>query len=286
MSHVTPRPTLEKNFWRSHVAIIDEVHRESADVSTYRIRFQDDSIAEAYRFQPGQFNMLYVPGCGESAISLSGGTDGSNMLHTIRFVGRVTNAIANLKVGDAIGVRGPFGVGWPVEACRGGDIIVISGGLGLAPLRPMIYDFVSHRSSYESITLLHGSRTPDQILFETEFAEWQRQGIDLQLTVDQPDDRWQGAVGFVTTLLERLSINDPDNTEVLICGPEIMMQFCALSTLEKGFSDRSIWLSMERNMQCAAGLCGHCQWGETFVCRDGPVFRFDSIRHLFRFRDL
>jgi NAD(P)H-flavin reductase len=286
MSHITAMPTLVKNFWSSHVAIIDAVHGESEDVSTYRIRFQDDTMAHQYRFQPGQFNMLYVPGCGESAISLSGGTDGSNMLHTIRFVGRVTNAIAKLNVGGAIGVRGPFGVGWPVEACRGRNVILLSGGLGLAPLRPMIYEFISNRSQYGSITLLHGSRTPDQILFREEFTEWQRHGIELQLTVDQADDSWKGAVGFVTTLLERLPLTDPDNTEVLICGPEIMMQFCALSAAARGISDRSIWLSMERNMQCAAGLCGHCQWGATFVCRDGPVFRFDSIRHLFRFRDL
>jgi NAD(P)H-flavin reductase len=286
MSHINAMPTLVKNFWSSHVAIIDAIHCESEDVSTYRIRFQDDTMADKYRFQPGQFNMLYVPGCGESAISLSGGTDGSNMLHTIRFVGRVTNAIANLNVGEALGVRGPFGVGWPVEACRGRNVILLSGGLGLAPLRPMIYEFISNRSQYESITLLHGSRTPDQILFGEEFTEWQRHGIDLQLTVDQADDSWKGAVGFVTTLLERLPLTDPNNTEVLICGPEIMMQFCALSATTRGISDRSIWLSMERNMQCAAGLCGHCQWGETFVCRDGPVFRFDSVRHLFRIRDL
>ncbi|MFN7290304.1 MAG: FAD/NAD(P)-binding protein, partial [Pirellula sp.] len=224
--------------------------------------------------------------CGESAIILSGGIDGSNMLHTIRFVGRVTNAIANLKVGDTIGVRGPFGVGWPIEACRGGNVILVSGGLGLAPLRPMIYELVSNRSRYESITLLYGSRTPDQILFEEEVSAWRRQGIEIQLTVDRADARWEGAVGVVTSLLERLQINDPSNTEVLICGPEIMMHYCALGAVERGISEQSIWLSMERHMQCAAGLCGHCQWGETFVCREGPVFRFDSIRHLLRCRDL
>jgi NAD(P)H-flavin reductase len=275
-----------ENFWRSHVAIIEAVRSETTDVSTYRIRFQDEAIAKKYRFQPGQFNMLYVPGCGESAISLSGGTDGSNMLHTIRFVGRVTNAIASLKVGDSIGVRGPFGVGWPVEACRGGNVILVSGGLGLAPLRPMIYELISNRSQYESITLLHGSRSPDQILFDEEISEWRRQGIEIQLTVDRADAHWGEAVGVVTSLLERLPINDPSNTEVLICGPEIMMYFCALSAAERGISEQSIWLSMERHMQCAAGLCGHCQWGETFVCRDGPVFRYDSIQHLFRCRDL
>ncbi|MCU0718736.1 MAG: FAD/NAD(P)-binding protein [Pirellula sp.] len=275
-----------QNFWRSHFAIIEEVRSETADVSTYRIRFQDDAIANKYRFQPGQFNMLYVPRCGESAISLSGGTDGNDMLHTIRFVGRVTNAIANLKTGDAIGVRGPFGVGWPVDACRGGNVILISGGLGLAPLRPMICEFTSNRSRYESITLLHGSRAPDQILFEDEFSEWRRHGIAIQLTVDRADDHWEETVGVVTSLLDRMPINDPSNTRVLICGPEIMMHYCALGSVQKGISEQSIWLSMERHMQCAAGLCGHCQWGETFVCRDGPVFRFDTIRHLFRSRDL
>ncbi|XZE17853.1 FAD/NAD(P)-binding protein [Pirellulaceae bacterium SH449] len=274
------------NFWSSHVAVIDEIRRETDDVATYRIRFQNENLAESYRFLPGQFNMLYVPGCGESAISFSGGTDGSDMLHTIRFVGRVTNAIANLKVGDPIGVRGPFGVGWPVEACRAGDVILLSGGLGLAPLRPMIYELIANRSQYGSVTLLHGSRSPDQLLFGDEIAEWKRSGIDIQITVDRADDEWQGSVGVVTTLLDRLNIEDPSNTEVLICGPEIMMHYCAMNCLDRSIGDQSIWLSMERNMQCAAGLCGHCQWGETFVCRDGPVFRFDAIRHLFRCRDL
>ncbi|MBL8891068.1 MAG: FAD/NAD(P)-binding protein [Planctomycetaceae bacterium] len=274
--------------WVAQVAVVTEVRQEIESVATYRLRLRDAEIARQYRFQPGQFNMLYVPGCGESAISHSGPSenDGHDLWHTVRFVGRVTDSIAKLNVGDHLGVRGPFGTAWPLEACKQRDVVVMSGGLGLAPLRPMLYALMAKRSEFGRVVLLHGARTPETILYPEELSQWQAQGIEVELTVDRADGEWAGNVGVVPLLLDRLPDLRPAQTEVVTCGPEIMMHFSAISALKRGIPETSIWLSMERNMQCAAGLCGHCQWGPLFVCKDGPVFRYDRIRTLLKVRDL
>jgi NAD(P)H-flavin reductase len=288
MSHSTLSvPDSSHNPWLAHVARIETIRPEIESVMTYTLRFIDAEVARAYRFLPGQFNMLYIPGCGESAISHSGpsSNDGSNMIHTIRFVGRVTEAISKLRVGDQIGVRGPFGTAWPMQACRGRDVVIMSGGLGLAPLRPAIYEFIQHRNDYGRIVLLHGARSPDLILYADELEAWVRQGIEVDVTVDRAESDWVGKVGVVPLLLDRLTGIQPDRTEVITCGPEVMMHYSALSALKRGIPERSIWLSVERNMQCAVGLCGHCQLGPVFVCRDGPVFRYDAIKELMKVRD-
>lgn len=276
------------NPWVAHVALVTEVRPEIDSVATFRLRFRDQEIARQYRFRPGQFNMLYLPSCGESAISHSGPSDqsGEDFWHTVRFVGRVTDSIAKLQVGDQLGVRGPFGTAWPLETCRGRDVIIMSGGLGLAPLRPLIYALVAERHAFRRVVLLHGARTPDTILYRDEIASWRNQGIEVELTVDRADSAWDGNVGVVPLLLDRLAQLKPAETEVVTCGPEIMMHYSAVSALARGVPDTSIWMSMERNMQCAAGLCGHCQWGPWFVCKDGPVFRYDKIRSLLKVRDL
>lgn len=281
-------PTAACDPWVAQVAVITDIRPEIDLVSTYRFRFQNPDMAQAYRFLPGQFNMLYLPSCGESAISHSGppAHDGNDFIHTIRFVGRVTDSISRLKVGDTIGVRGPFGAPWPWDACLGRDVILMTGGLGLAPLRPMIYAIVSQREAFGRVVLLHGSRSPEQLLFTGEIAAWRAAGVEVELTVDRADDAWDGNVGVVPLLLDRLPDVQPDQTEVLTCGPEIMMHYSAVSALRRGIPATSVWLSMERNMQCAAGLCGHCQWGAWFVCKDGPVFRYDRIHSLLSIRDL
>jgi NAD(P)H-flavin reductase len=173
-----------------------------------------------------------------------------------------------------------------VDACRGRDVIIMSGGLGLAPLRPMIYALIEERQDYGRVVLLHGARTPDTLLYPNELVEWREFGIEVELTVDRADNQWQGHVGVVPLLLDRLANVRPDHTDVVTCGPEIMMHYSAVSALGRGVPATSIWLSMERNMQCAAGLCGHCQWGPWFVCKDGPVFRYDKIRSLLKVRDM
>ncbi len=274
--------------WVARVATVTEVRQEIESVATLRLQFRDPDIAREYRFLPGQFNMLYLPSCGESAISHSGppGNSGTDFWHTVRFVGRVTDSIAKLNVGDQLGVRGPFGSAWPLESCRGRDVIIMSGGLGLAPLRPMIYALIANRNDFGRVVLLHGARTSDTILYPDELVQWREQGFEIELTVDRGSNDWEGHVGVVPLLLDRLADVRPSQTEVVTCGPEIMMHYSAVSALNRGIPETSIWMSMERNMQCAAGLCGHCQWGPWFVCKDGPVFRYDKIRELLKVRDL
>lgn len=280
-------PKVYANPWLAQPAVIESIEQEIESVATYQLRFTDSKVAEQYRFLPGQFNMLYIPGCGESAISLSGSPalNGFHVLHTIRFVGRVTDAIRKLQVGDQLGVRGPFGTPWPMEHCKGHDVIVLAGGIGLAPLRPLLYWLIENRREFGRLVLMYGSRSPDMLLYAAELKTWQDQGIEVLVTVDRASESWSGSVGVVPLLLDRLAGLKPDRTRVLTCGPEVMMHYVALAALSRGVSQLSIWLSIERNMQCAVGLCGHCQLGGMFVCRQGPVFRYDTIERLLRVRD-
>lgn len=276
------------NPWHAHLATIDEVQPEIATVATYRLKLVDPEVAREYRFQPGQFNMLYLPGCGEVAISLSSSpaSAGQSLLHTIRVVGRVTEAIARLQVGDRIAVRGPFGTPWPIDECLGRDVIIVAGGIGLAPLRPLIYEILSRRGHFGRVVLLVGARSPDLLLYASELAHWIGQGIAVQMTVDRADDRWTGNVGVVPLLLDRLKELRASDSIVLMCGPEVMMHYTALSALARGIPREAIWMSAERNMQCAVALCGHCQLGPKFVCREGPVFRYDQLEPFLKVRDL
>jgi NAD(P)H-flavin reductase len=287
MTQMQEAPKLHANPWLARTAVVEEITQEIASVATYRLCFTDPLVAQQYRFLPGQFNMLYIPGCGESAISLSGSPslDGTQLVHTIRYVGRVTDAISKLGVGDRLGVRGPFGTSWPTEHCKGRDVIVMAGGIGLAPLRPVLYWFLENRQDFGRIVLLYGSRSPDLLLFADELKTWEKDGIEVQITVDRATESWRGAVGVVPLLLDRLAGLKPDQTEVLTCGPEVMMHYSAQSALRRGIPKNSIWLSIERHMQCAVGLCGHCQLGGLFVCRQGPVFRYDTIENSLKVRD-
>jgi NAD(P)H-flavin reductase len=234
---------------------------------------------------PGQFNMLYTFGVGEVPISVSGDpAETGSIVHTIRAVGFVTRGLAQLRPGDSIGMRGPFGSSWPLEAARGHDVVVVCGGIGLAPLRPAIYHLLRHRSDYGRLALLYGARTPNDLLYREELTRWQGGGLQVLVTVDRGDASWRESIGVVTALFPRTEF-DPQRTIALTCGPEVMMRF-ALRELEKrGIADDRVYLSLERNMQCAVGFCGHCQFGPNFVCMDGPVFRHDRIKHFFEVRE-
>jgi NAD(P)H-flavin reductase len=242
---------------------------------------------EPFSFQPGQFNMLYVFGVGEIPISISGNPDRPETLtHTTREVGIVTRAMRQLTVGDVLGVRGPFGSTWPMEAAEERDVVVIAGGIGLAPLRPVLYHLVAHRERYRRVVLLYGARTPEDILYQDEVREWSSYlDVEVHVTVDRATRRWHGNVGVITTLIPRAPF-DPKNALAMICGPEIMMHFTVQELHRRGVRSDQIYVSMERNMQCALGLCGHCQYGPSFVCKDGPVYRFDEIEPLFSVREL
>lgn len=238
-------------------------------------------------FGPGQFNMLYAFGVGEVPISMSGmpGVEGP-LRHTVRDVGAISRAIASMAEGETLGLRGPFGSEWPVERAAGGDVILVAGGLGLAPLRPAFYKILAERDRYHQIALLYGSRSPEDILFREELEQWRgRLDLDVQVTVDHATGDWHGSVGVVGTLIPRLSF-DPANTTALICGPEVMMRFVAEALTDAGVSDQRMYLSMERNMKCALGHCGHCQFGSDFICKDGPILRYDHLRRSLKIREL
>lgn len=266
------------NPWQSHPAVIDSITPEVAGVATFQLRLQSEERAAAYRFLPGQFNMLWVPGAGEVAISLSADPNARGPLaHTIRTAGNVTRLLFRLTHGSVIGLRGPYGTPWPLDQAAGNHVVLIAGGIGLAPLRPAILELLTQRDRYASLTLLCGARSPETMLYAGEHEEWSRRGMKVLTTVDRADAGWKGAVGVVTLLLDRLPLPDPLRTTVLMCGPEIMMRFCAQGAFDRGIPIENVWMSAERNMQCAVGLCGHCQWGPSFVCKEGPVFRYDRI---------
>jgi NAD(P)H-flavin reductase len=236
---------------------------------------------------PGQFNMLYPFGIGEAAISLSGDTaDGSRLVHTVRAVGAVSAAIGRLRPGDVLGVRGPFGIGWPIDRARGRDVVLVAGGIGLAPLRPVIYAVLRDRAAFGRLLVLYGARQASDLLYRDELAQWQaRSDLELYVTLDKADPTWTGRVGFVTALLPLLRFQH-GNAVVMTCGPEVMMRATANALIPTGVRAEAIFVSMERNMKCAAGLCGHCQFGPHFVCKDGPVFPYARVRDLLTVREI
>jgi NAD(P)H-flavin reductase len=259
------------------MAVIQEIRPETPGVATYSLAFTEPDVAASYAFQPGQFNMLYVPGVGESAISLSSDPAAPGTLqHTIRAAGNVTLALARMRAGDQIGVRGPFGTCWPMTALRGKDLIIACGGIGLAPLRPVIYHVARYRHEYGRVIVLYGSRTPHDLLYPAEYDAWRQAGIDVEVTVDIGDAEWRGNIGVVPVLFYRLRPN-PRTTHVLTCGPEVMLRFVIFEALARRIPPSHIHVSMERNMSCAVGLCGRCQFGPVFVCKDGPVFTYERL---------
>ncbi len=238
-------------------------------------------------FLPGQFNMLTVFGVGEVPISLSGDPDEpGRLVHTIRPIGPVSAALTRLSPGDVVGLRGPYGAGWPMAEAVGRDVVVVAGGLGLAPLRPALYRLLAERARYGQIAVLYGTRSPADILFRRELETWRRRlDIDIEVTVDHAGSDWHGHVGVVPTLISRAGF-DPLHAIALVCGPEVMMRFSIAALRDAGIADDAIYLSMERNMKCAIGFCGHCQFGPVFICRDGPVFRYDRVRTLLALKEI
>lgn len=239
----------------------------------------------AARCTPGQFNMLYAFGKGEVPISVSA-LEGSRITHTIRNVGLVTEALTRVRPGAVIGVRGPFGTGWPVAELRGRDVVIVAGGLGLAPLRPAVRAVLERRGDFGRVVILYGARTPADLLYTREVERWRgRFDVEALVSVDAAPQGWRGDVGVVTKLFRRLSV-DADSAGALVCGPEVMMRFAAAGLLDAGIDESSIWLSMERNMQCGAGVCGHCQVGPFVICRDGPVLPYSRLAPLMRVKEL
>ncbi len=266
-------------------AEITDIVPEAEGVSTFWLRFEDESLRKNYGFAPGQFNMLYLPGYGEAAISISSDPEKPELIgHTVRFVGNVTRAASRLRPGERIGLRGPLGSSWPIAEHKGSDVIIATGGIGLAPLRPALYHIINHRQDYGKVTLVYGARTPKDLLYPNEYEEWSKHDIEMLVTVDRADEAWTGQVGVVPMMFYRLRVH-PENSIVLSCGPEIMMRFVVFEAIARRIQPEHIFLSLERNMKCGQGFCGHCQLGPFFICKDGPVFRFDQLEPYFHVED-
>lgn len=263
--------------------VVRQLLKETADTFTLIL----DPGPEGFRFAPGQFNMLYAFGVGEVPISISGDPGRPEVLvHTIRAVGAVTQALRKLKPGGVLGVRGPYGSAWPVDQALGHDVVVMTGGIGLAPLRPALYHLLSHRGQYGKLVLLYGARTPHDLLYPKQLREWRgRFDMEVEVTVDRATTEWQGAVGVVTKLVDRVGF-DAMSAMAFICGPEVMMRFAVMSLQKRGIDDDSLFVSMERNMKCGVGFCGHCQCGPFFVCKDGPVFPYGKLIPFFGMREV
>ena len=231
---------------------------------------------------PGQFTMLYAFGVGEVPISVSG----APLVQTIRAVGPVTRALCASRPGTVIGVRGPYGSAWPVDEARGSDVLIVAGGVGLPPVRPALYHVLEHRADYGRVIVLYGARTPEDLVFAKELERWRsRLDVDVDVTVDAATGGWRGKVGVVTTLIPRARL-DPDATAAFVVGPEIMMRFTARALRDEGLPAERIWISMERAMKCGVGLCGHCQYGPTLICRDGAVYPYPEIEPYLGVREL
>jgi NAD(P)H-flavin reductase len=230
-------------------------------------------------FAPGQFNMLYMFGLGEVPISISGDPgEQSTCTHTVRAVGAVTRALCALRRGGIVGVRGPFGSAWPLDEAAERDVVIMAGGIGLAPLRPALYHLLAHRARYGRVVVLYGARTPGDLLYTRLLERWRgRFDAQIEVTVDAaPPGQWRGHVGVAGSLLPRAEFDAP-RAVAFVCGPEVMMRFAIADLRHRGLTPEQIYLSMERNMRCAIGFCGHCQLGPAFVCKDGPVFRYDRL---------
>ncbi|BBF65938.1 Ni/Fe hydrogenase subunit gamma [Acidithiobacillus sp. 'AMD consortium'] len=261
------------------VEILERI-QESPTIFTLRLAFTDPEMQASYRFQPGQFNMVYLYGVGEVPISIvSDPEDGHLIDHTIRAVGLVTQGLTRLGKGARLGLRGPYGRGWPLKPAEGRDIVLLTGGLGCAPVVSVIHYILRRRERFGRLTILQGVKHTDDLIWRDQYEAWSRlPDVQVGLAADVGSPGWFGQVGPVTVLFDRAQF-DP-GALVMMCGPEPMMRAAVQELLRRGVAGEDLWLSMERSMHCAVGHCGHCQMGRNFVCRDGPVFPYPEIQAL------
>ncbi|MGE5087715.1 MAG: FAD/NAD(P)-binding protein [Candidatus Levyibacteriota bacterium] len=254
--------------------------QESPSIFTLRLRLTDPALRSAFRFAPGQFNMVYLYGVGEVPISIVSDPHGPDLLdHTIRALGRVTNGLAKLRPGDGLGLRGPFGRGWPLERVSGRDVLVVTGGLGCAPVVAVINYILLRRQSFGRLTIVQGVKHAEDLIWRERYDYWRGlPRVQVLIAADEGGPLWPYHLGQVTEVFDRVDITS--GTVVMLCGPEPMMVAAARLLVARGVQEDDIWLSMERNMQCAVGHCGHCQFGAEFICRDGPVFTYSRVKPL------
>ena len=268
------------NEYSPNLAVIKKVRKETHDTNTYTLEFSDKKLQKSFSPAPGQFMMLSLFGIGESAISLSGTNNNGSVTITIRNVGSVTNAVLRLKEGDFIGMRGPYGNGWPLERAEGKNVLIVVGGMGIVPLRGVVNYIKNNRKKFGDLEIIYGARTPDDMLFRYEFEKWKQiKNTRLDLTVDELpiETTSKCKIGLVTSCFPSMKTHHK-NAIVLVCGPEIMMRYAAKCLETIGFKDQQIYLSLERRMKCGIGKCGHCQIGLKYICKDGPVFNYADIK--------
>ncbi len=268
------------NEYSPNLAVIKKIRKETHDTNTYTLEFSDKKLQNSFSSAPGQFMMLSLFGIGESAISLSDTSNNGSVTTTIRNVGSVTNAVLRLKEGDFIGMRGPYGNGWPLERAEGKNVLIVVGGMGIVPLRGVVNYIKNNRKKFGDLEIIYGARTPDDMLFRYEFEKWKQiKKTRMDLTVDELpiETTSKCKIGLVTSCFPSMKTHHK-NAIVLVCGPEIMMRYAAKCLETIGFKDRQIYLSLERRMKCGIGKCGHCQIGLKYVCKDGPVFNYADIK--------
>ncbi len=270
-----------RNEYIPRPAIIKSIKIETPDTKTYRVIFKDKIFARHFNYKPGQFIQVSILGIGECPISIaSSPTQGRFLEFTVRAAGRLTRLIHQLNAGDRIYIRGPYGNPFPLNRAKNKDLYFIAGGIGLPPLRGVIVSALKKRANFGKIRILYGAKTPDELCFRDELDSWNRApDTEVLLTVDKPDKNWKGNVGVVTTLWNKTNMNNSSGI-AFVCGPPIMFKFVVDKLLASGFKDKNIYLTLERYMKCGIGKCGHCNIGEKFVCTDGPVFDYHSIKEL------
>jgi len=263
------------------IAQIVDVWDETIDTKTFTLRFRDRKNGDAFRFLPGQFLELSVFGYGEAPFCIaSSPTRPDNFQTTVRRTGQLTDALHGLGNSEEVGIRGPFGNGFDVEGARGKDLLFVAGGIGLPPLRSLIWNVLDERDRFGKVTILYGARTPADLVYKQELELWgKRPDVDLHLTVDVADRSWTGTVGVVSVLFEQITLR-PETTLAYVCGPPIMIRFVVRDLFARGFKEESVISTLERMMQCGIGKCNHCAIGHRYVCRDGPVFNYGQIKEL------
>lgn len=279
MTRASPKPQCDTQPYLPMEAEVVEFIAESPTIFTLRLKLTDDQQNQLYSFQPGQFNMLYLHGVGEVAISIvSDPQDETLVDHTIRAVGRVTKGLQQLRAGDRLGLRGPYGRGWPMQESKGHDVIIVTGGLGCAPVVAVINYILMRRKKFGKLTIIQGVKHSDDLIWRERYDYWNTlPDTQVLIATSQGGAVWPFHQGRVTSLFSK-SIIDPRDAYSMLCGPEGMMQAAAIGLIELGLSPDRIYLSMERNMQCGVGHCGHCQYGKDFICKDGPVFTYPEIQ--------
>ncbi|MFB3852695.1 MAG: FAD/NAD(P)-binding protein [Vicinamibacterales bacterium] len=259
---------------------VDEIADEAPDVKTFYLSFMDASAGERFTIRSGQFIMCTVFGAGEFAVSLPPSPERDRLHITVRQVGRVTRALHALRPGDKLGVRGPFGNGFPFEGIKGKNVVYVAGGIGLIPLRSSIVHVLQHREEFGRIILLYGARSSRDLLYQQKIREWRRTpGFETFITLDRAEPGWDGEVGFVNTLIEKANV-PVENTVAFVCGPPVMFNNVIADLLKRGMSEDAIISTLERQMKCGIGKCQHCAIGRTLVCTDGPVYTYRQIKTL------